>query len=130
MPSPFDAIDAAMQATVDALFGEGIRVIPQAGDPNYAAGDDPDRPARAGVRATVAIAAKIATTDYSGSMRNGAPVASAPSELWIDRIAYAALGYALKRGDFVEITELPGQPVYKIAAVRPFDSGDVQIILG
>lgn len=130
MPSPFDETDAAMQADIDALFGEGIRVIPQAGDGNYLSADDPARPPRDGVRATVARAPKTVKTDYRGTERSGAVTSSAPAELWIDRVAYAALGYELARGDFVEFTDDAMPSRYTVAAVNRGDGGDVQIILG
>ena len=130
MPSPFDDIDADMQADIDALFGEGIRVIPQVGDGNYSSGADPARPQRDGVRATVARAPQTTKADYRGTERSGALVASAPAELWIDRVAYAALGYELARGDFIEITDDANPARYTVAAVNRGDGGDVQVILG
>lgn len=130
MPSPFDEIDAAVQADIDALFGEGIRVIPQKGDGNYTSGADPDRAQRDGVRATVARAPKTAKADYRGTERSGAVTSSAPAELWIDRVAYAALGYELARGDIVEFTDDVVPARYTVAAVNRGDGGDVQIILG
>lgn len=129
MPSPFDEIDAAMQADIDALFGEGIRIRPQAGD-EYTRGADPDRPVAEGVRATVARAPQAKKTDFRGTASNGVPVTTAPAEIWIDRAAYAALGYAIRGGDFIELTDDPGVPRFTVAAVHPGDGGDVQIILG
>lgn len=132
MPSPFDAIDAAAQAAVDRLFGEGIRVIPRSGDGNYAGAPDAARPVREGVRATVARAAGAKATDYSGSQRNGSAVASMPAEIWIDAAAYAGLGYEIKRGDWIELTDdiLASPPRFHVAAVHRGDNGDAQIILG
>lgn len=129
MPSPFDAIDAAMQAVIDASFGEGVRVIPMVGDGNYSSAADQSRPA-ATVRATVGRAPGVKPTDFNNSNRNGAPLATAPLEIWIDRAAYDALGYELRRGDRIEITEdgTP-PPSYAIAAAHKGDNGDVQIIL-
>lgn len=129
MPSPFDAIDAAMQAVIDRQFGEGIRVIPQIGD-QYTKTPDPERPAVEGLRATVARAPQARPTDFNGTARNGAPVSSSPAELWIDRAAYAAIGYPLRRGDIIELTDDPTAPRYTVGAVNPGDGGDVQIILG
>lgn len=129
MPSPFDAIDASLQAAIDQTFGGGVTVRPQAAG-NYTGGADPLRPAISGVRATVARAPGIKNTDFNNSNRNGAPLAVAPSEIWIDRAAYAALGYRLKRDDIVELTEEGSPPPsFKIAAVHDGDHGDVQIIL-
>lgn len=129
MPSPFDAIDAAMQADIDRLFGEGINVRPQAGD-QYAGIPDPARPAIEGVRATVARSAQAKRTDFSGTGRAGVPVATAPAEIWIDRAAYAALGYRIRRGDLIEMAEDIPVTKHTVAAVNDGDHGDVQIILG
>lgn len=129
MPSPFDEFDAAMQADIDALFGEGVRIIPQSGD-QYTKGVDALRPMRENVRATIARAPKVARTDYSGTSTHGAPVSHMMSEAWIDRAAYAALGYALQRGDLLEIPGVASTERFTIMDVRPSDGGDVQIILG
>jgi len=132
MPSPFDAIDVATQATIDGIFGEGIRIRPQVGD-DYSGGNDPDRPVREGVRATVAISHMAPPTDYSGSLRNGAALVTFASEIWIDATAYAALGFELKRGDWIELTD-PKRgsppPRHIVASVHPGDNGDVQVLLG
>lgn len=129
MPSPFDAIDADMQAALAPIFGEGIRIMPRMGD-NYTSAADPARPERVGVLATVARAPGAAPTDYSGSARNGAQVTRAPGEVWIDQIAYAAIGYEIQRGDLIAITDDPARPPCKVVAVHAGEGGDVQIILG
>lgn len=130
MPSPFDEIDAAAQAVIDETFGEGITIRPMVGDGNYSATPDPARPVAVGVRAAVARNGGVKPTDFNNSNRNGAALATSPVELWIDRAAYAALGYDLKRGDRVEITEdgTP-PPSYAVAAVHKGDGADVQVIL-
>lgn len=129
MPSLFDEIDAGMQSVVDAVFGEGIRVEPQAGDGNYSAGADPARPVRENVRAIVGRAPIAKGVDYSGTTRNGPPVATSPAEVWLDRAAYAALGYAITRGDRIVLTGEAGAPCFTVASALPGDNGDVRIIL-
>lgn len=126
MPSPFDLLDAAVQATVDATFGEGITIRPQTGDGNYTGGADGARPVRIGVRATVARAPSIKPTDFNNSNRNGAPVAMMAPEIWIDALAYAAIGYGLRRGDIIELAD---GAKFTIADARKGDNGDVQVIL-
>ncbi|MBN9033698.1 MAG: hypothetical protein BGO05_05435 [Rhizobiales bacterium 63-7] len=129
MPSPFDDIDAAMQADIDRLFGEGISIIPQLGD-EYTRIPDPDRPVKSGIRATIARAATGGATDYRGSARDGASLSASTAEMWIDRAAYAALGYRLVRGDIVELSDETPPPRFVVAAVNDGDGGDVQVILG
>ncbi|UYZ08560.1 hypothetical protein CFBP5507_06040 [Agrobacterium salinitolerans] len=129
MPSPFDEFDAAMQADVDALFGEGIKIIPRAGD-EYTSAPDPERPSQEGIRATVARAPGSKPATYRGSQRTSADIHSSPAEIWIDRAAYAALGYELRRGDIIELTDDDPATRYTVGSVGRGDGGDVRIILG
>lgn len=127
MPSPFDAIDAATQAAMDGVFGEGITVRPMAGgDQNYGRAPDPDRPVRENVRVIISHAPKAGGADFASSERNGALVAQQPSELWFGALAYAALGYPLKRGDVIELED---GAKFTVAPMPPTDQGDVQLII-
>ncbi len=127
MPSPFDAFDAAAQAVIDATFGEGIRIEPMRAG-NYAAGADPDRPVRA-TRATVSRAPGVRKTNYPSTNRQSADVAASPTEAWIDRAAYAALGYPLRRGDIIILTDDARTPRFEVTACHETDGGDVQVLL-
>lgn len=127
MPSPFDEIDAAAQAAIDETFGEGIRVRPMRGG-NYAKAGDPDRPAR-DLRATVSRAPAVSAANYPSTNRKAAGVAASPTEIWIDRAAYASLGYELRRGDVIVLADDEGAPEFIATAVHPADNGDVQIPL-
>lgn len=129
MPSPFDAIAADMQAAMDSTFGEGIRLRPMAGDGNYSAAADPDRPVR-DTRAIVSRAPKVGQSNFRGTTTNGAALAVAPSEVWLDRAAWAALGYTPRRGDRIEFTEDSDPPPQAaIAAVQAGEHGDLRLIL-
>lgn len=126
MPSPFDALDAMLQGTIDGAFGEGVTIRPQAGDANYGGAPDLSRPVVAGVRMTIARAAKIGAKDYPSSQRGGAPVDVGMPEAWIDAAAYLALGYELRKGDRVEVPD--DALTYTIASTHKGDGGDLQII--
>ena len=124
MSSPFDAIDADMQSAIDAAFGSVVTIRPMAGG-NYSLAADPSRPVRVNVPATVAIAQGVKTTDFNNSNRDGAPVTRRQSEIWIDRLAYAALGYELRRDDQI----ITGQGSFAVASTQPGDNGDVRVVL-
>jgi len=128
MPSPFDAIDAAVQSAIDQVFGEGIRIHPQAGDVNYGGGPDTLRPAR-DARAVISRSYATERTDFLGTNRPGASGALAPSEAWLDSASYAALGYAIRRGDILELTEEAGAPRLVVAQADYGRNGDVNLHL-
>lgn len=127
MPSPFDAIDARMQAAIDKVFGEGIRIIPMIGG-NYSKAPDPNRAAM-DCRATVSRAPASANIDYPSTNAPSSNSALDPVEIWIDRAAYAALGYALRRGDVIVLLDEAGQPKYAATAVYDSGQGDVHVPL-
>lgn len=123
MPSPFDALDALTQAAVDKAFGDVVQVQPQTGDLNYGGGADPGRPVR-NLRMTVGRAGDVRNSDYPASNRDGAPAVTTQSEGWVERPAYLALGYELRRGDVI----LSAGRRLVVAAVHAGDFGDVQIV--
>lgn len=127
MPSPFDALDAAVQTAIDQTFGEGIRIEPMlSGD--YAKAPDPERPARS-CRATISRAPGAKATNFPSTNRKSSDLAVSPTEAWIDRAAYAALGYPIRRGDFIVLTEAAGSPRFEVAAAHRGDYGDVTLPL-
>jgi hypothetical protein len=127
MPSPFDQFDAAAQAAIDTTFGEGIRIEPMAAG-NYAAAPDPSRPARM-TRATISRAPAVRETNLPGTNRRAAAFAASPIEAWIDRAAYAAIGYRLVKGDVIVLIEQAGEPRFHISAAHPGDERDVTLAL-
>jgi len=103
--SLFDDIDGSLQAAMDHVFGEAIRVLPQLAGGNYGAGaPDPARPPL-DTRAIISRAPNTGKLDFAGTSRRGVELSLAPSECWMDRAAYAALGYAIRPGDIIELTE-------------------------
>lgn len=128
MASPFDSIDADIQSAMDQVFGEAIRIVPQAGDVNYGTGPDPLRPVR-DTRGIVSRAHKSEGADFIGTNRAGVDRALLHSEVWIERDAYDALGYIVRRGDLIDLIDEPGSPRVAVARVSAGDNGDVNIHL-
>ena len=124
--SLFDDIDGSLQAAMDQVFGEAIRVLPQRVGGNYGAGgSDLARPARDS-RAIVSRASREGTVDFANTNRAGVTLSLAPSECWMDRAAYTALGYPIRRGDVIELTE-KGDARVTVSDVAPGDHRDVVI---
>ncbi len=124
--SVFDDIDGSVQAAMDQVLGEAIRVLPQLVGGNYGAGaPDLARPPL-DTRAIISRAPNTAKLDFSGTSRRGAELSLAPSECWMDRAAYAALGYAIRPGDIIELTEKGGVRV-TVSHVALGDHRDIVI---
>lgn len=130
MPSLFDTIEAASQAAIDAVFGDGnVRIVPQAQSSNYGGGDDPARMPM-DIRATFSAAPMNAKGDYPNTRRDGTDLALSPAELWIERGAAAAIPYALKRGDKILIFSGTGDPrSFSIADPQYGEHGDIRLLL-
>ena len=123
--SLFDDIDGSLQAAMDQVFGEAIRVLPQRGG-NYGAGaPDPARPAF-DTRAIISRAPNTGKLDFARTSRAGAELSLAPSECWMDRAAYALLGYAIRPGDIIALTEKGGVRV-TVSNVALGDHRDIVI---
>jgi|GEM_PF-1599049 len=127
MPSPFDEMDAEIQAVVDETFGEGIRIEPMLSG-NYSTGPDPSRPVRT-TRATISRAPSVVSINYPATNRTSADAAMAPVEVWLDRAAYGALGYTLRKGDNIVFTDETGEPRFSVAAVHNSDHSDIRVPL-
>lgn len=124
--SLFDDIDGSLQAVMDQVFGEAIQVLPQRVGGNYGAGaPDPARPPL-DTRAIISRAPNTGRLDFAGTSRRGVELYLAPSECWMDRAAYAALGYAIRPGDIIELTDKGGVRV-TVADVALGDHRDIVI---
>jgi hypothetical protein len=126
MPSLFDEIEAASQAAITYVYGDGIRIRPMKGDGNYGGSPDPNRPVKE-VAATFSSAPNVGAIDYPGTQSNGAPAALSPSEIWIDRAQALTIGYELKRGDVIE--RVPSGASYRVAQAEAGDHGDIRVVL-
>ena len=128
MASLFDELEAASQAEILRVNGDAVRIWPKGGDFNYGGGSDQLRqPVE--IFAIFSSSPRIVETDYPGTQLNGAGIVTAPAELWIDREAAAALPYALKRGDVIELIGKVGSPKFIIMSADPNDTGDIRVML-
>lgn len=127
MPSLFDELESTSQAAITTVFGDGIRIRPMKEAGNYGGGPDPDRAVVETV-GTIGSAPNTGKLDYPGTRADGADAALAPSEIWLDRAAVAAIGYALKRGDQIETISTPVRK-FVIASADPGEHGDLRIVL-
>ena len=124
--SLFDDIDGSLQAAMDQVFGEAIRVLPQRVGGNYGVGaPDPARPPL-DTRAIISRAPNTGKLDFARTSRAGVELSLAPSECWKDRAAYAALGYAIRPGDIIALTEKGGVCV-TVSNVAVGDHRDIVI---
>ena len=131
MPSPFDDLDAALSAAVDANFGERAAIIPRVSGQYVARAADPGRAQRL-VRgvfslgpASDTVQGQVKGAEFSGTTR----MVSGASEFWISAAEAAALGYEIAAGDVVRLDSRPGAPVYAVAAPHRTDAGDINLIL-
>lgn len=131
MATMFDAFDAKLQSAVNKAFGEAIRIIPQTRGQYGGPLADTARPP-ADVRAVFSTApvAETMAGQRTGSELNGTTMfAHSSAEVWLDAETVAGLGYALRKGDAVQLLDRPGQPVYEISRPAPTDRGDVALLL-
>lgn len=138
MASPFEALDAALQAVIDARFGDAILITPRKNTvasghvANYSvpAVDAGRQPV-----STVGILSIAPKTNDIAGQRRGIDAQgttrfqTGDDELWISAQAYDAIGYELQKGDLITCTGIAGQPRYSVAYVNRPGMGDVQIPL-
>lgn len=113
MPTHFDRAAARMDAAVDRLHAERVRIEPMAGGRVSAASADPARPAR-DIMATVM---REPVEDIALAGRRGGTAALGPTKVESDgetvqlsAAVAASLGYALAKGDAVVLLDRPGAP--------------------
>ena len=132
MPTPFDALDAAISRAVNAAFGETTAATIQPRTRSeYAEGNDATRPARSirGVFSEVTI-----ETDPAG-VRNGdgfdgvTKLSVVKAEFWMPAAEAAALPYAIKPGDRLTLNGRAGAPTYTVTEPRPTQAGDINLLL-
>lgn len=132
MPSPFDALDAAMDAAILGAMGETVAVLRPHLVSQYAGKrPDPDRPP-ADVRgvfsaatASDQIKGQATSSEFAGPTR----VVSTQPEFWMPGAVVTALPYAVRLGDLIEFPDRPGAPVYAVTALYRTDLSDLNLIL-
>lgn len=129
MASPFDVHMAAVDAAVEAAFGDTLVTLIPKRMGNYSAGVDPLRPVRT-FKAVVSIspnAGDLQGMNKSEGINPGRVTAVAPSTIWITAATAAGLGYEVKSGDEIELTARPGAPTYRVERPGFTDLGDLEM---
>lgn len=131
MPSPFDALDAALSSAVLSSFGEdGAQLRPRTRS-EFTEGADGSRPARSirGVfsdgHGVEGIRGAAMGSEFAGVSRLSVQMA----EFWISQADLSALPYAIRKGDQIALTGRPGVPVYDISDMQNSEVGGVNLIL-
>lgn len=126
------SIAARAFAALDRTLGEPVRVVPRLVSDYGPALPDPDRSAT-DTRAVVALTPK--TGDLEGArhgtnINTGSRVSVRSATLWLRPSAYAAIGYEVREGDQIVLTERMNEPAYTVARNPVLsDRGDVMITL-
>ncbi len=130
MPTPFDALDAALSASCDAAFGEPAVLRPRKASQYAERAVDPTRPVReitgifsAGPGET-RLKGKAMGTDFGGASR----VATTRAEFWIAATDAASIGYEIRTGDVIVLTDRDAS-VYEVVFPQRTDLGDLNLIL-
>lgn len=130
MPTPFDALDAAMSASMTAAFGEAATLRPRVASQYAERADDPGRPAATitGVFSAGPAEVPIKGNSKGGEFSGPTKFTTVRSEFWIDAARVAQLPYRPAVGDLVI---LPGRggAAYEIVGMQPTDMGDLNLIL-
>lgn len=132
MPSPFDALDAAMDAAILGTMGETAAVIRPHLVSQYAGKTpDPDRPVQSvrgvfsAATASDQIKGQATSSEFAGATR----VVSMQPEFWMPSSVVASIPYAVRLGDLIEFPDRPGTPVYAVTALYRTDLRDLNLIL-
>lgn len=131
MSAMWKRLDALAGRAVSAVFGEAILVKPTIKSEYRAGVPDPDRPEHE-TRGEFAL--EFDTEDLRGQRLRGefagvGRIVNAAAYVKVTDAEYAKLGYAVRNGDRVALTDRAGVPVYEVASVHPLDCGDHLLVL-
>ncbi len=132
MPSPFDALDAAMSAVVMDNFGETVAAIlrPRTESQYVERAVDGARPETTvrGIFSAGPSEGDIrgnSTAEFKGTTR----MAQIAAEFWLPASEVAALAYTVAQGDLLRFPGRPSSPEYVVVRIQWSDMGDMNLIL-
>lgn len=132
MPSPFDALDDALQGAVLAAFGEttAVSLLPRTSSQYSEPTLDDDRPEATicGIFSAGASEQPFkgnALGDFAGTTR----LAAMPSEFWVPYSEVSALPYKIAVGDLISMPTRTGESKFGVVRIQPTDRGDLNLIL-
>lgn len=132
MPSPFDALDAALSGAILSAFGEAeAATLRPRTRSEFAEGADslrPDRPIRgvfSEAHDTAQLRGAAMSAEHSGVTRLSLQMA----EFWLPASEIAALPYAIRQGDRLVLSGRAGSPAFTVSDIQRTDTGDLNLIL-
>lgn len=132
MPSPFDALDAALSRSVMSAFGEtqaaSLRPRTRA---EYTEGPDATRPDRSisGVFSEGHDVSPLRGSSLGSEHTGVTRLSTQLAEFFLPAAEVALVPYAIKQGDKLAFPHRAGQPVYTISDIQKSDTGDLNLIL-
>lgn len=129
--NPFDRLDALLSESVLSRFGIPVRIIPQLPSRYGAATADPARAAAEvmGVYSSGPTVAAIGGEVRAGASAGPTRIAGQSTVLWLSPATVEAIPYHLKVDDRVEFIGRPPPNRWKVSALRPTDTGDLELSL-
>lgn len=133
MGSPFDAAARAANAVQVRVFGEPVRIEPQAGRQirlggTIANGTRPMRTVR-GIFTKASASAPLEGSRRGADGRGTTAFAGFETMLALSAEVYASLGYDLKDGDAIVLTDRADERWTIVKAGPPDDLGDITLVL-
>jgi predicted GNAT superfamily acetyltransferase len=121
---------AATGVAADTAFAESVLIRPMVVDQHLGATADPGRPEST-------VAGRFGRTPEVDDLGGAAPkrdtgvatVAGADAAVTLRAAVAAGLGYSLRRGDKVVLTERTGAPSYTVVRVAPVHVEDVMVFV-
>jgi hypothetical protein len=131
MPSPFDALDATLQANVAAAYSEVIRILPRVASQYGGPQPDPARPAMdvRGIFSLVPETETIGGQNKGGEYSGTTMFNHGRAEVWLEASEFASLGYQPRKLDLVILTDRVNAPQYAVTRLAKTGQGDVALIL-
>lgn len=130
MAAIWGRLDALAGRAVVGHFGSLCQITPRlTGD--YTLGPDPDRPS---IEVVGIFSLEPEFEDVRGQRVQGEFPGTTKFSLPGARVVFTAaeadkIGFQLEKGDLVVIPDARGHTHYSVAAVHPFDTGDVLVFL-
>ncbi len=132
-PSPFAELDAIVSEAVEEEFGSRATLMPFTQASSQYANPRPD-PARPEAEVVGIFSSGPAIDGIAGQARAGA--SSGPTMItgqslvfWISAATVEALPWAVRSGDRLRFPDAADPRRYRIAAIRPTDMGDLELML-
>lgn len=125
--SSLNRLSRAVSRAVTRAWGEGVYVMPQTVDQYAGSIPDPARPAKAsrGVPSRYQDDGSLAGSRMGSQWQGSRTTVNSIDGLWIAKADYAAIGYELRHGDQIRLTDENRETAtFSIASMFNSDAGD------